>query len=80
MAETDENVWQKIITSDEAHFTLTGTLNKQNCRFYGIENPQIINEIPLYAHKVTVWCGVCADMIIGPFFFEDEAGETVTCR
>jgi len=30
MAETEENVWQKIIMSDEAHFTLTGTVNKQN--------------------------------------------------
>ena len=78
MVETDENFWQKIIMSDEAHFTLTGTVNKQNYRFYGTENPQIINEVPLYAQKVTVWCGVCADMIIGPFFFEDEAGETVT--
>ena len=76
--KNDENFWQKIIMSDEAHFTLTGTVNKQNCRFYGTENPQIINEVPLYAQKVTVWCGVCADMIIGPFFSEDEAGETVT--
>ena len=27
---------------------------------------------------MTVCCGVFADMIIGPFFFEDEAAETVT--
>jgi len=49
MAETDENFWQTIIMSDEAHFTLTGTVNKQNFRFYGTENPQIIHEVPLYA-------------------------------
>lgn len=77
MAESDEHFWRKIIMSDEAHFTLTGTVNKQNCRFYGAENPKIIHEVPLYDQKVTVWCGVCADMVIGPFFFENEAGKTV---
>ena len=27
---------------------------------------------------MTAWCEVCADIIIGPFFFEDEPAETVT--
>ena len=71
MAETDENVWQKIIMSDEAHFTLTGTVNKQNCRFYGTENPQIINEVPLYAQKVIVWCGVLLCLVGAVLQLED---------
>ena len=59
--------------SDEAHFTLSRTVKKQNYRSSGTENPQIIHEVPFYGQKVTVWCGDCADMMI-------EAGETVTCN
>lgn len=78
MAENDGDFWRQIIMSDEAHFSLNGAVNKQNCRFYAIENPQIIHEVPLYDQKVTVWCGVCAGMVIGPYFFEDDDGATIT--
>ena len=63
---------------DESHFTLNGSVNKQNCRFYATENPQLIEEQSLCDQKVTVWCGVCADMVIGPYFFEDDDGATKT--
>ena len=53
-------------------------LHHTDCRFYGTENLLIIHELPFYAQKVTVWCRVCDDKIIGLFFFEDEAGETVS--
>lgn len=36
MAQTDDYFRQKIIMSDEAHFSLNGTVNKQNCRFYAL--------------------------------------------
>ena len=49
MAQDDEQFWNKIIMSDEAHFTLNGTVNKQNCRIYATENPQEIQEVPLSA-------------------------------
>ena len=52
MAEDDEQFWNKIIMSDEAHFTLNGTVNKQNCRIYATENPQEIQEVPLHEEKV----------------------------
>lgn len=78
MAEEDEQFWHKIIMTDEAHFQLNGTVNKQNCRIYATENPQEIQEVPLHDAKVTVWCGVCAKTVIGPFFFEDDDGHTVT--
>ena len=72
MAEDDEQFWNKIIMSDEAHFTLNGTVNKQNCRIYATENPQEIQEVPLHGEKVTVWCGVSAKTVSGPFFFHDD--------
>ena len=48
------------------------TVNKQNCRIYATENPQEIQEVPLHDDKVTVWCGVSAKTVIGPFFFHDD--------
>ena len=30
----------KLLMSDEAHFELNGTANKQNCKFWGIPNPR----------------------------------------
>ena len=49
-----------------------GTVNKQNCRIYATEDPQEIQEVPLHDEKVTVWCGVSAKTVIGPFFFHDD--------
>ena len=51
------NSLQKIIMSDEIHLHLGGYVNKQNCRFWGSENPKMIIEKPLYPQRVTVWYG-----------------------
>ena len=63
--------------SDEAHFHLGSYVNKQNCRIWGSENPNIIIEKLLYPQLVTVWCGFWAGRIIGPYFFENEDGAAV---
>lgn len=68
----------KIIMSDEAHFHLSGYVNKQNLRFWGTQNPRVMHEKPLHPLKATVWCGVHAGGVIGPYFFEDAIGNTVT--
>lgn len=70
--------YAKLLMSDEAHFHLSGHVNKQNSRFWATENPQILHETPLHPQKVTVWCAVCSLTVIGPYFFEDEDGDTVT--
>lgn len=75
MAQVDSEFWNQILFTDEAHFHLSGGVNKQNCRFWGTDNPHIIHEKPLHDQKVTVWAGVSAKTIIGPFFFRE--GETV---
>jgi hypothetical protein len=61
-----------VVMSDEAHFHLNGSVNKQNCRFWATENPRELHQRPLYSPKVTVWCGVLKVGIIGPYFFEEE--------
>lgn len=59
-----------LMISDEAHFYLNKTVNKQNCRYYATENPQQIVEEPLHSERVTVWCGVAEWGIVGPYFFQ----------
>ena len=63
--------------SDEAHFHLNGQVNRQNYRFWAERPPEEVLEAPLHSPKVTVWCALSAQGIIGPFFFENGAGETV---
>ena len=67
-----------IIFSDEAHFQLGGYVNTQNCWIWGTESPRVIHEKPLHAQRATVWCGFWAGGVIGPYFFENEAGNAVT--
>lgn len=73
--DTEPDFWKTILMTDEAHFTLSGGVNKQNCRIWGTDNPHAIHETPLHDQKVTVWAGICAKTIIGPFFFRQN--ETV---
>lgn len=59
---------KNIIFSDEAHFQLNGSVNSQNYRHWGTEKPENIHEEPLHHKRVTVWCGLTAEGLIGPFF------------
>lgn len=67
-----------LLMSDEAHFHLSGTVNKQNMRYWSAENPCVLHQRPLHDPKVTVWCAVSSSTIIGPYFFENEDGQAVT--
>ena len=58
--------------SDEAHFHLSGYVNKQNCRYWNVKNLKIIHELPLHPQKVTVRCGMTCERIIGHYFFQNE--------
>jgi transposase len=64
-------------SSDEAHFHLSGTVNKQNFRCWAAENPRELHARPLQSPKVTVWCTLLSIGVSGPYFFE-EGGVTVT--
>ena len=44
----DGNFSNKIFFSDEAYFTLGGYVNKQICRIWSSEDPQVIEESPLH--------------------------------
>ena len=66
----------KIWFSDEAHFWLNGYVNKQNCRIWDEEQPEEVQVLPLHPQKTTVWCGLWAGGIIGPFFSKMMMAET----
>ena len=64
-----------VLFSNEAHFHLCGTVNKQNFR---LENsPRELHERPLHCPQVTVWRAVAEFGIWGPYFFEEDVTVTV---
>lgn len=77
MLERFDN-FNRIFFSDEAHFHLHGYVNKQNSRYWSHENPREKHETPLHSPKVTVWAAISSRGIIGPYFFENNNGQTVT--
>lgn len=76
--EQPDDFSQKIIFPDEAHFEIGGYVNKQNCRIWSEENPRLTHQKTLHSKRVTVWCALWSRGVIGPYFFEDDAGEAVT--
>jgi len=68
----------KLLMSDEAHFHLHGTVNKQNFRYLSAANPHELHQRPTYDPTVSVWCPVWSRGIIGPYFFEDEDRKAIT--
>lgn len=66
-----------VFFSDEAHFHISGCVNKQNMRYWAATNPRELHERPLHSDRVTVWCAISRVGIIGPYFFQDN-GRAVT--
>lgn len=61
---------KRIWFSDEAHFWLTGFVNKQNHRFWARENPRIFETTSMKPKRITVWCAICEAGIFGPVFID----------
>ena len=78
MMENDEHWVGKIWFSDEAHFHLGGSVNRQNCRIWGTEPPNFVTTKSLHSRKCTAWCALSCDGIIGPYWFGDDDGNAVT--
>jgi hypothetical protein len=72
----DNDNLNHILMMGEANFHLCGK-SSQNCHYWATENPRSIHQKPLHSEKVIVWCGVESFGVIGPYFFEDEAGRAV---
>lgn len=61
----------KIWFTDEAHFWMSGYVNKQNYR-WAKENPRIGRSTSMKPQRVTAWCAISSSGVIGPFFFEQN--------
>jgi hypothetical protein len=54
-----------VIMSDEAHFHLNSSVNKQNFPYWASQNPHEVHERPLHSPKVAVWCVIGKVGVIG---------------
>ena len=74
----DPDFHERFLFSDEAHFWLNSYVNKQNCRIWSEDNPQVYVETPLHPEKLVAWFALWTGGIIGPYFFKNDAGQNVT--
>ena len=68
----DSEFLKRVVFTDECKFSLSGFVNKQNCRIWGSERPNEVYQTPHNSPSVMVWCGVSKNEIIGPYFFGNE--------
>ena len=66
------SVINTVLMTDEAHFHLSGYVNKQNYCYWAPENPQELHQRPLHSERLTVWCGIASFGVLDPYFFEDN--------
>jgi hypothetical protein len=52
------------------NFHLSGTVNKQNFRYWAAENPPELHVRPLHSAKVTVWCTLSSIGVIESYFLK----------
>lgn len=68
--------WEHVWFSDEAHFDLNGSVNKQNDRWWAAEAPDYLIEHVAHPQRVTVFAAIHATKGI-VFCFFDETVNTV---
>lgn len=67
----DLNLPTKIVFTDEATFTLNGTVNRHNYSYWSDENPHwMIEKHTQRPQKLNVWAGIFGSQVVGPFFIE----------
>ncbi|KAA3669775.1 uncharacterized protein DEA37_0011692 [Paragonimus westermani] len=59
-----------ILWSDEANFSLDGTVNTHNCRIWSQCKPDQCLTESLHSPKLCVWMGFSSQFGLQPFFFE----------
>ena len=71
----DSNRLFNLLFTDEAHFHLCGGVNRHNWIMWADENPHWFDVRRLHSEKLTVWMGIGAEGVVGPFFWEREGSE-----
>lgn len=70
--DDNPNFLQRVLFTDEATFHINGSVNRYNCRIWGSQQPNEIQEYVRDSPKLNVWCGLFHDQVIGPFFFVEK--------
>ncbi len=65
--EKQQEVLPLIWFSDEVLFSLSGYVNKQNCRIWSKENPHKYEATELHPQCVTKWAALRSEGLLGPF-------------
>ena len=76
--EDSPNWIRRVWFSDEAHFKLNGDVNSKNAVHWGSEKPDYVLQKPLHSLKCTAWVAISHKGIIGPFWFQDDDGNSET--
>ena len=76
--ENNPDLLDVLLFNDEAHFHLSGLVNKQSVRFWASSQPHEHVQAPLSVENTTVWCAIGRNGIFGPYFCEGDDGQTVT--
>lgn len=69
--ESDNDIMNKIMWTDESRFNNNGIMNRHNFRYWSDKNPNWVSEVH---HQIrwgtNVWCGILNGKIIGPYFYD----------
>jgi len=60
-----------ILWSDEVVFHIGGFVNRHNCHYWAAHDPEVTGEKMQNRPKVTVWIGMTAASVIGPYLLRD---------
>lgn len=73
----DPHIFENVLWTDEATFTLSGQVNRHNCVYWDTENHHRTSEVALTQPGLNVWGGFSRNGIYGPYIFDGTVtGET----
>jgi len=64
-------LFENILWSDEAVFHIGGFVNRHNSHYWAAHDPEVTVEKMQNRPKLTVWCGMTATKVIGPYLLRD---------
>ena len=64
-------IFENILWSDEAVFHIGGFVSRHSCHYWAAHDPEVTVEKLQNRPKVTVWCGMMANRVIGPYRVRD---------
>lgn len=73
--DEDANRLNNLLFTDEAHFHLDGSVNRQDWIMWADENPHWFDVRRLHPQKLTVWMGIGVEGVVGPYFWERQGNE-----